>query len=72
MNSVVSFPEKKHVDPLANLKQQIQNRFGVSLCEYAGYGNNGKRSPEVQSKIERAMKKETLKMASKLLNTVDH
>ncbi|MEK5061108.1 hypothetical protein BK126_26715 [Paenibacillus sp. FSL H7-0326] len=71
MSRVISFPNRnnvKPVDPLADVKSLIQERFGVSLAEYAG--TNGKRSEEVQNKIDRAMQKETLQLASKFLNSV--
>lgn len=70
MDNLVSFPNRnvKPTDPLAGLKQKIQERFGVTLAEYAGFENGGKRSAEIQEKIDRAMKKETLKMATKFLN----
>lgn len=71
MNNVISFPSRnvKPADPLAGLKEQIQNRFGVTLAEYSGA--RGKRSEEVQKKIDQAMQKETLQLASKFLNTED-
>ncbi|MEK4983630.1 hypothetical protein [Bacillus sp. FSL K6-6540] len=65
MRSVISFPKRQisSNDPLANLKNRIAQRYGVSLMEYIG--QDGKRSPEVQQKIDRAMLKETMLVASK-------
>ncbi|MDR0268022.1 hypothetical protein [Paenibacillus sp.] len=67
MDNIVSFPNRnvKPARPLAELDQKIQDRFGVTLEEYVGFENGGKRTLEVQAKIDRAMQKETLKMASK-------
>lgn len=39
--------------------QAIENRFGVSFWDYIG--QNGQRSEQVQQKIERALREETLK-----------
>lgn len=69
MSVVISFPERNvdTVDPLADLKNRIEQRYGVTLKEYMGH--NGKRSDEVQERINRAMKKETIQMASRLIET---
>jgi len=64
MNQIVSFPNRnvEETDSLAGLKKRIQERFGVSLHEYIG--SKGKRSPETQEKINKAMQKETIRIAS--------
>ncbi|MFB8378098.1 hypothetical protein [Paenibacillus taichungensis] len=58
MSNLVSFPANNNVDRLAGLKERVQNRFGVSLSEYMN------RTPETQAKIDRAMQKETMRVAS--------
>lgn len=67
---IIPFPSSKIItneDPLAYLKKSIQKRFGVTLQEYCLV--KGKRSPEVQAKIDRALKKEMLKYLSQSVNT---
>lgn len=66
MSKIVSFPNhssSKPVDPLADVKSLIQERFGVTLADFSVIG--GKRTEEAQKKIDRAMQKETLLMASR-------
>ncbi|MDO3409862.1 hypothetical protein QWJ34_08820 [Saccharibacillus sp. CPCC 101409] len=65
MSNLINFPNKpsEDKDSLANLKSTIQKRFGVSLTELIG--EDGKRNEEVQKKINRALQKETLLIASK-------
>ncbi|MFB5677983.1 hypothetical protein ACE3NQ_12325 [Paenibacillus terreus] len=64
MSNIVSFPNRnvEETDPMAGLKKRIQERFGVTLHEYIG--PEGKRSPEIQEKINKAMQKETIRIAS--------
>ncbi|MGG6311907.1 hypothetical protein [Paenibacillus macerans] len=67
MDNVVTFPNQKlSADPLKGLRAKIEQRYGVTMEEYIGSG--GKRSEEVQSKIDHAMRKETLIMATNLIN----
>ncbi|MFM9278079.1 hypothetical protein [Paenibacillus jiagnxiensis] len=64
MNNIVSFPNRnvEEKDSLVGLENRIQERFGVTLQEYIE--SQGKRSPETQAKINKAMQKETLRIAS--------
>lgn len=76
MNNIIPFPkrpqnqpegfkENKKNDPLAPLKKYIQERFNVTLEEHMGSKTDGKRTPETEAKINRALHKETLRLASK-------
>lgn len=55
MARIIEFPEKEDTFDMA--VKAIENRFGVSIWEYLG-----ERTKETESKIDRALRKETLKI----------
>lgn len=72
MSNIIPFPEttpnqpeEKKPDSLNSLKVRILKRFNVTFEEYIGLKTDGKRTLETQTKIDRALHKETLVLASK-------
>lgn len=60
MSQIIDFPHKKDQDSFDIAVQSIENRFGISFWEYMGL--IGRRSKETEAKIEKALRKETLKI----------
>lgn len=72
MSNIIPFPkrtphqpEKIKSDPLKGLKASILKRYNVTLEEHMGLKTDGKRTLETQAKINRALHKETMVLASK-------
>lgn len=62
---IIPFPKKMILpDPATQAREAIEKRFGITFKEFMG--ENGKRTPEVEEKMKRAMRKETLRIASEL------
>jgi hypothetical protein len=61
MAQILSFPRKKQTDDSFDLAAKaIEDRFGVSLWEFMAI--DGRRTPETQAKIDKALRKETFKI----------
>lgn len=65
MDNMFHLPQSRSSDPVQSAMDSIEKRFNVCFWDYVGV--NGKRSNEVQKKINRALKKETMKIASKII-----
>ncbi|MNI26482.1 hypothetical protein D3C73_801820 [compost metagenome] len=61
-SKIVAFPWSQNSSALA-ARKALEERFGVSFSEFFSV-----RTPDVQERIDRSLKKETLKMASKYMN----
>jgi len=58
MGQVLKFPQKQEESPVLKAMKAMEKRFGVSFEDYMEL--NGKRTPETQEAIDRALRKETL------------
>jgi hypothetical protein len=66
MAKVFVFPQQTMMakeNPAAIARRAIENRFGISFSEFMGV--NGKRTPEVQEIMKRALRKETMAISTK-------
>ncbi|MEB8637789.1 hypothetical protein P4H32_29340 [Bacillus cereus] len=65
MAKVLSFPQTvKKDDPALAAMQGIEQRFGMSFWEYMGFTGDKEK---VREKIDRVLQKETLQMATKII-----
>lgn len=78
MSNIIPFPkrplnqpEEHKPDPLSPLKARILKRFNVTYEEYTGLKTRGKRTLETQAKIDRALHKETLVIASQFVKELN-
>ncbi|MCR8636957.1 hypothetical protein [Paenibacillus radicis (ex Xue et al. 2023)] len=65
MKKIIPFPQQKQPDTsILSAMQSIEKRFGMSFWAYMGFTGNQEK---VKEKIDKVLHKETLQLASKLL-----